>query len=241
MIDGVVQSVKCQLRTAVTRVVNNEKRVSRNRLSGKTYYDFLDKWGAEVAFTFTIVENSGANPSILGTPPSPASAVFSITGSFSGSAKSTRIEKLNYFFTVAELYMPDGVVCEESTRRYDSFLIQNDLKIVDLLYGRIGTDVLGITHPADPGQKNVLSHEITFQVITTVNVTPSLKLVPATINPSGNFLTAGRDRTHDLVITFGPLDQAHGNRSLIQIAEQTHHDLQLSSGVTTGFRTTFSP
>jgi hypothetical protein len=45
------------------------------------------------------------------------------------------------------------------------------------------------------------------------------------------------DRTHDLVITFGPLDKPHGGKSLIAIAEQSHFTSQLTSG----FRTVVRP
>jgi len=52
---------------------------------------------------------------------------------------------------------------QRSDIRYDSFLIQNDLKSADLLLGRIGPTTLGTGHIPGSGQKNVLSHEISFQ------------------------------------------------------------------------------
>jgi hypothetical protein len=236
MIDAIVQSVRCELSRAVTSVVDNDISESRLRQSRRTYSDFLSNWGAEVLLTFTVVEKASGAPSVLWAPPSPVSSVFTLSASLSGSAQATRIEKMNFFYTVAELY---GLPCKGSEVRYDSFLIQNDLKIADLLLGRIGAATLGTAHTPGSGQKNVLSHEISFQVITGGSATPMLKLVRATINQSGTFLAASRDRTHDLLITFGPI--AAGGRSLIAIAEQTHISSQTTSGVTTGFRSTLTP
>jgi hypothetical protein len=236
MIDAIVQSVRCELSRAITAVVDNDISESRLRQNKRTYSDFLGGWGAEVALTLTIVEKTSAAPSVLWTPPSPASSVFTLSAGVSDSAQATRIEKMNFFYTVAELY---SLPCKGSEIRYDSFLIQNDLKIADLLLGRIGPTTLGTAQTPGSGQKNVLSHEISFQVVTGGSVTPMLKLVRATVNQSGTFLGLSRDRTHDLLITFGPL--ASGGKSLIAIAEQSHFASQITSGVTTGFRSTLPP
>ena len=56
--------------------------------------------------------------------------------------------------------------------------------------------------------KNTISHEVRFEIITSANVTPTWKLVHATINPNSPLFSASRDRTHDLLITFGPNDSA---------------------------------
>jgi hypothetical protein len=235
MIDAIVQSVRCELSHAITAVIDNDISESRLRQSKRTYSDFLGGWGAEVAFTFTIVEKTSVAPSVLWTPPSPASSVFTLGAGISGSTQATRIEKMNFFYTVAELY---GLPCKGSEIRYDSFLVQNDLKIADLLLGRSGPTTLGTAHTPGSGQKNVLSHEISFQVVTGGSAIPMLKLVRATVDQSGTFLGMSRDRTHDLLITFGPL--ASGGKSLIAIAEQSHFGSQITSGVTTGFRSTLS-
>ena len=64
----------------------------------------------------------------------------------------------------------------------------------------------------------------------------TLPLAGGTINPSGPFLSASRDRTHDLLITFGPLDKPSSGRSLISIAEQSHFSSQITSGINNGLR-----
>ena len=97
MISAIVQSVRCELSNAITSVVNNEISEAPLRRSKRTYYDFLDGWGAEVTLTFTIVEKTAVAPSVLWTPPSPASSVFTLATGLSGSTQATRIEKMNFF------------------------------------------------------------------------------------------------------------------------------------------------
>lgn len=247
MVTAIVRSVRCELRNAVTVVVDNDVRAARERASHRTYTDFLNNWGAEVAFTFTIVEKTDVNPTNLWMPATAASAVFTLGANVNVSAEATRIEKLNFFYTVKDLYLRPGQVCDASGEDpSSSFLIKNDLKIAELLDLRTtpaetgnatvpgGTSTVG-------GDKNVLSHEITFQVVSSGGLTPTWQLTRTTINGSGTFLTGSRDRTHDLIITFGPLDKANGGKSLIGIAEQSHTISQLNSGVTTGFKSVLLP
>jgi hypothetical protein len=246
MVHAIVRSVECELKNAVTTVVNNDIRAARARASHRTYTDFLNNWGAEVLFTFTIIEKTGVNLAATWIPPSPASAVFTVGGNVAASPQATRIEKVNFFYTVKDLYLRDGQVCDASGEDPSgSFLIKNDLKIAELLDLRITPVVTGnATAPGtatSSGDKNVLSHEITFEVVTSGGITPSWTLTRATINGTGTFLSGSRDRTHDLIITFGPLDKPQGGRSLIAIAEQSHAVSQINSGVTTGFRSVLLP
>jgi hypothetical protein len=117
-----------------------------------------------------------------------------------------------------------------------SFLIRNDLKIGELIDSRTLPASTGIASTPNgantsSGDKNVLSQEITFEVVTSGDLTPTWILARATVNATGNFFSTGRDRTHDLIVTFGPLDKAQGGRSLIAIAEQSHLSPQISSGI----------
>jgi hypothetical protein len=63
MVEAIVRSVRCELSNAITRVVRADARQARLRASHRAYTDFLNDWGAEVAFTFTIIEKSAVNPS----------------------------------------------------------------------------------------------------------------------------------------------------------------------------------
>jgi hypothetical protein len=247
LVDAIVRSVRCQLKNAVTGAVQADVAQARLRASHRAYTDFLNDWGAEVSFTFTIVEKSAVNPAAVWVPPSPTSAVFTLGGDANLSTQATRVEKLNFFYTVKDLYLRDGQVCDASGEDPSgSFLIKNDLKIVELLDFRISPAVTGnATTPNDAntssGDKNVMSHEITFEVTTSGDLTPTWVLSRATVNATGAFLGASRDRTHDLIITFGPLDKAHGGRSLIAIAEQSHVTSQITGGIATNLKPVLLP
>jgi hypothetical protein len=245
MVHAIVRSVECELKNAVTTIVNNDIRAARARASHRTYIDFLNNWGAEVAFTFTIIEKAGVNPTVAWTIPTAATSVFGLGGNVALSAQATRIEKVNFFYTVKGLYLRNGQVCDASGEDPSgSFLIKNDLKIAELLDIRITPVVTGnATAPGAAtinGDKNVLSHEITFEVVSSGGLTPTWTLTRSTFNGTGTFLSGSRDRTHDLIITFGPLNKANGGQSLIAIAESSHAILQLNSGFTTGFRSVLS-
>lgn len=236
MVQAIVRSVECELKNSITAVVDNDIYLSRLRKSHRRYIDFLNNWGAEVAFTFTIKEKSGLNPAGVWMPPSPISSVFTLGGDASVSAEATRVEKLNFFYTVKELYIP-GKICNANREDASgSLLIRNDLKIPDLLEARILPAVTGIASlPNDDnvisGEQNVMSHQITFDVVTSGDLTPTWVLTQGTINASGSFFSANRDRMHDLVITFGPLAKVPGGKSLIVIAEQSHFISQLGTSI----------
>jgi hypothetical protein len=208
LINSIVHSVRCELSHAVTNVVSTDVAASRLRRSHRAYTDFLNNWGAQVAFTFTISEMSAVNPTAVWMPPSPLTTIFTLGGEATVSSQATRVEKLNFFYTVKDLYLRDGQICDASgADPSGSLLIRNDLKIGELLDARLLPAVAGNASTPDNGDENVLSHEITFEVVSSGGITPTWQLTRATINGSGTLLSSNRDRTHDLVITFGPLDK----------------------------------
>lgn len=142
---------------------------------------------------------------------------------------------MNFFFTVRELYLKAGETCEfERDPRKGSLLVTSDLKIASLLTSQITAIATQQVSSPDPGRQNVLSHQITFQVVSAGDLNLGWTLVRANINPNGPLFSTTRDRTHDLLITFGPLDEAQRGQSLIAIAEQSHFTSQITSGVSSG-------
>jgi hypothetical protein len=112
------------------------------------------------------------------------------------------------------------------------FIIEGDLGIRDWLFGAILTNVFipsqkkdvpparstkgaggagtagGGSASGGGGVKpDTISYEIKFVIVSSGNITPSWKLVNVSANTSGTFFSAGRTRTHDLIITIGPDDQ----------------------------------
>ena len=234
MIQEIVRSVSCELRAAVTNIIDKDIDDSKRRPSGRRYTDFLNDWGAEVALNLTIIEKSSLSPSAIITSATNILPIFSANSGISLSSEATRMEKMNTFYTIKQLYYPGNPNCEPGDgNRYGSALVQSDLRLYSLLEGRIGVSILGYANEPISGEKNVLNHTISFKIQTSGNLTPSWKLVRATVNPSGNLFSTSRDNTQELVITFGPIDRAKDGKKLIAIAEQAHQNAQLQTGLRT--------
>jgi hypothetical protein len=90
-------------------------------------------------------------------------------------------------------------------------MMQSDLKLREWLRYNVMLDAsrqirLPRKQKEGPFGQEVLQHGVKFEVISNGSITPGFKLTRVDINQSGTFLSAGRTRTHDLVITLGPVD-----------------------------------
>jgi len=228
LVQAIVDSIHCELQDAITGVLNDNLTTAHQ--NGFDYGRFLRSWGAEVALTLTLEEKSGVSPNGIYAPVSPLTSVFTLSGGLSASADATRVDKVNYYYKVRELYLGPSGKCERDTNPRtprDSLLIQSDLKLRQWLSAVTTAAASGVITTV--GKENVLSHEITFDVMTDGNITPAWKLVTGSINQDGSFLTASRDRKHDLTVTFGPLDKSQ--TALIPIAEAAHNNSLLVTGI----------
>jgi|GEM_PF-2991693 len=226
LVKAIVNSVHCDLKNAVIYALGPKIR-PQNRAEKQG--SFMSDWGAQMALTLTVEEKSILNPVVVATPTTPASQVFTLGLGATVSADATRKETLNFYYTVDELR--GGTPCPEPNNLEpnaprDSLLLQNDLKLKEWLLDEImlvGTNEIGA--PTDVNniyKQNVLQHEVKFEVITNGTLAPTLKLVTSNFNQSGTFFSATRDRTHDLIVTFGPIDHTQKNAGLIPIAESIH-------------------
>jgi len=220
MIGQVVKAVRCQLGASITETILNDWDQAQDRISKKRYTDVFDNWGAEANVSIAITDKTGLSPSALITPPSSPTSLFTLGTGVSATSESYRNVKFNTFYNVRELF---NRPCPIDNQRLGSPLVATDLKITPLLEGRLLAMRTGEASSLDePGRTNVLSTTIRFTVDTSLNLNPSWKLIQANVNSSGNLFTTSRNRIHELIITFGPLDRNRGGRSLIPIAEQTH-------------------
>lgn len=246
MIVAVARSVGCELGATITHILSQDANLAERRASGSRYAEFLRNWGVQVALNLTVVERTGLNPTVLLTPPSGPSSVFTLAGAANLSAEATRLQKMNFFYTVEEFFKPDifkrrarGEICRDPTgNKEGSLLVDSDLRLFSLLQGPLDASMLDFAnHPSSSPKvvdaKNVLSQSISFKILTSASVTPTWRLVRAQFNQAGTFFGTGRDRTHELVITFGPLEKSSTGkgRTLIPIAQQTHLDTQLQTGI----------
>jgi hypothetical protein len=86
----------------------------------------------------------------------------------------------------------------------------------------------GGTSPPD-----TISIEIKFVIVSNGNVTPTWKLVRVSANTgSAPLFSVGRTRTHDVIITIGPNNQATAN---------THLASQIGNAVSNGNRSSITP
>jgi hypothetical protein len=128
--------------------------------------------------------------------------------------------------------------------QYLSLITNNDLKIhewlkssleVEKVISGLGGDfaTVGVDKTKALGQ-NAISHEVQFLVVTDGNITPTWKLVRVSANPSSTLFDTNRQRTHDLIVTFGPKD-AKGE-GLADAAKSTHNAALYGLSNTNGIR-----
>jgi hypothetical protein len=194
LVTAIVRNVKCEVQDALDDLYRIDS------------HPFLDGWGVQIALNLTMIEKSTANPTAIWMPVSPITSVFTLGAGATLSSEATRTEKLSSYYTVRQLRRLGR--CNPEARG-GPFLLQSNLKLNEWLVDAVTAGNTGGVdyHAAASAFKDgVLSHEVKFDVTTSGDITPSWKLVTGSINPSGTFLAASRDRSHDLTITFGPTD-----------------------------------
>jgi len=211
LVQAIITSVHCEVADAVRYVIDQDIQDAKqfNQPRSATW---LYSWGAQITLTLTVEEKSTLNPTAVWTPLTPASAVFTLAGSATLSADATRIDKVNFYYSVAQLYKraPCKTGVQPKNGVASSLLIQSDLKLAQWLQDQVTPVATGeVNQPTSASgifKQNVLSHEVKFEVVSTGGLTPAWKLVRANFNQTGTLVAATRDRTHDLLITFGPGD-----------------------------------
>lgn len=205
LVQAIAESVRCDIQNSVRYVIDEDKQL------GVRNADWFDKWGVQYTLTLSVEEKSAANPSILWKPPGPLVSVFTLGAGASLSASATRTLKMNFFYLVEEFYKAPP--CRNETKakyRSQSLLIQDDLKLKDWLVAYVLVVGTGAGNapvgPDTPVKKEALTDRIKFQVVTGGSVAPAWQLTRLDVNRSGSLLSASRDRTHELLITYGPVD-----------------------------------
>jgi hypothetical protein len=196
LVQKIIQAVRCELRDAVNNFYDKQQR----------QHLFIDNWGAQLTLTLTIEEKSELNPTALWTP----NTIFSLFGGVDVSADATRTDTINSFHTIQEIRALQSCTPEE--RPVGPFLLESDLKLENLLFDSqtaSDTGQVNFTETARAGSgKNVIQHEVKFIVTSTGDITPAWKLSRVwSVNQSGIFLAALRNRTQDLLITLGQTDE----------------------------------
>lgn len=199
LVESIAYNVTCEVRDAVYSVYH---------LGGvERKSTFLDSWGVQIALSLQVEEKSSINPVVNWLPPSPASSIFNLGVGGTVSSDAIRQDKLNSFYSIAAIrQMGPG---DPKTRPGGLLLMQSNLALDEWLVANVTADDTGLIQYAKDFsdgllKTNVLSHEVKFDITNSGNLTPGWKLTRVSINQTGNFLTASRDRTNDLTITLGP-------------------------------------
>ena len=215
---AIVQSVHCELRNALFDVLTNNEQ----------HAYFVKDWAVQVALTLTVGETTTVAPTIGMTF---LPSLFTLGLSGNASTEATRVDTFNFYYPVKTL-LGRGKCDPEFAARFPhpsgSLLIRSDLKTKEWLFFIFSNKVT--VDSEDP--KNGMQHKVTFIVDTSGGVTPGAALATVTLMPTGVFLTAGRKRTHDLTLTFGPADEKdQKNKVLSSSAQSMFQASQIVSGL----------
>jgi hypothetical protein len=208
LLDSIIFNVTCEVRDAIVQLYVDYPNGT-----------FINNWGAQITLNLQLEEKSSANPTGNWIPPYfPPSSIFNLGVGASGSADATRIDKISWFIAVknfrpsmpGEPKAPPKAPCGRE-RPNGVFLMESDLKLKEWIYDAVGAGkTRNIDYSTDtvngPFKQSVFSHEVKFEVDTSGSITPGWKLTSVSINQTGTGITASRNRTHDLTITFGPAD-----------------------------------
>ncbi len=252
-VNKISAQVVCELRRAVQRVVyENEHNPTRFvALPGnppppahRNLSWFVNKWAAQVTLNLIIIENTGLTPGASfitplrnATTTFPGAAAVTSSQSFTlglgatASSTATRNDKLNMFFSVKELLYgtpSTALTCIPNQPAHADLFVQSDLKLYDWLHAALlPYDVSIINYANNSTAQNAITHDIKFEIVSNGNVTPQWKLVNISANTSPTLLAVGRDRTQELIITFGPAQ----NGNLGQAAANSHLATETGSAV----------
>jgi len=244
----VAGQVVCELRRAVQKVVTDRTEFVQTPGAPpppppRDLKWFVNTWAVQVTLNLIIVENSALTPGLSvnnvyrnATTTFPGAAAITSPQSFTlglggtASSTATRNDKLNMFFMVRELLYGTPSIektCIPPPTNADLFL-QSDLKIYDWLSAALlpyGADI--INYANNSTAQNAITHDIKFEIVSSGNINPQWKLVRVSANTSPTLLAAGRDRTQELIITFGPAQKG----MLAPAAQSSHQATETGAAV----------
>src|SRR5947209_15139395 len=240
------QNIFCEVVDALREVR------AKNTVQGKPAIP--DSYGVQMQISLTVDEIGAANPSISlnNTLPNaitnavPVPQSFTLNGAGTFSSQVSRTDTSYSYYNVGNISAPGANTwCHDPAFPLDhtgsSPLLRSDLGIASYLQAAVaGAARLPSSLPAKGGagktaKLDVYSYEIKFIIVTNASLTPTWKLVNISAN-TGNLplVNAGRTRTHDLTLTFGPGTdapadfalQAHFAGQIVQSNRQLRRDMQ---------------
>ena len=176
-----------------------------------------DDFGVQLQTTITIDENTAVNPGVTlnrtfeNAMPHGVTfgQSFNLGLGLGASRDAMRVDTAYTYWKIGKIANTHNLEgCKDDANRTGSSpLLRPDLGIEDYLYGAVRqADFL---RSSDAGRAktpklDIYSYEVKFIVISNGNINPTWKLVNASSSNTMPFLSSGRTRTHDLILTFGP-------------------------------------
>jgi hypothetical protein len=161
-VQAVLANITCELRAALTDLHRTFPKGT-----------FIDKWGVQTTLRLTYDENGAVAPSILWSPPSPATSIFSLGSGLTFSSDATRVNTINAYYLVSEL---ERAKCSDEARPDGPFLLQGDLKLSEWLFDAVSasmTNTINFTNTSLAVPQNVIQHEVKFQIVTSATLSPA--------------------------------------------------------------------
>jgi hypothetical protein len=205
------KKVFCEVQRAVsniqaepgfTVIQNNGKTISKKWIP--------ETWGVLMTLQITVDESTGTNPGVtLNDPLKPVESFgssvaqsfkTSIGGTF--STEANRQDKFTYYYLVKDL---EGTqpACNYPPEYGSSFLLDDNLEIQKWLANAM--NMRTSLQTSEVSQQEVATYDIKFIVTTNVGVTPTWTLLRVTgSNGTPSLFGLNRNRTHELILTFGP-------------------------------------
>jgi hypothetical protein len=221
-INHIVNEVRCELVHGVVRTLARDDLLSeQNRIDPRLAW--LEDWSALATLTMTAEEISSLSPGITYTSPRANDVIkfpngtvttpqsFSLGVNYSITADGTRIGKVNSFFVFRDFLAKEprdsNTILTIPCAHQSNYLLESNLKLDDWIQSAVfGVYTVTIRMPEEYSRPiSVISHQVTFVIKQTGNITPAWKLIPVSANQGSLPLFQGqRNRTDDLLITLGP-------------------------------------
>jgi len=168
-------------------------------------------WAVQVALNLQVEETGALNPGVTFIDPRSAGQSFSLGLGGTLSSRATREDKFSNYWNLDRLKKFGGwSSCKKEPEHGSSLLLESELGISEWLSDHLisnglirSSAAMSSTDPMFKQDAYVISYHVTFVVISSGSVAPVWKLVRVS-SGGQSLVSAGRTRTHDLLITFGP-------------------------------------
>jgi hypothetical protein len=206
LVKAILESIHCEIKNSVQYVVGKDIEYAEKYRSGYREAKWFDDWGAQGALTLMITEKSETNPTATWIP-NPITALFTLAGGADVSSAATRTDVLNFYYNVSDLAYKETPCTYPYSGNHPlgSLLINSDLGLREWLESVVLAVATGSTQLLQ--QKDGITQTVKFQVVSRADITPIWKLTRFSVNSKGTFLSATRDRLHELLLTFGPVNK----------------------------------